>query len=800
MRVTFHLEFFVFLCFIIILINICKVTVFAQDNKYKNVLILNSYQNGLSWTDHEVEGIIASLNRSDLKYSIAVEYMDWKNYPTKKNLNNIYSNLLYKYSKKHFDVIITTDDAALEFSLKNRSKLFGDTPIVFCGVNEEGVIRHVDTATNVTGIVEKVDAKRTIKAAMKMNPNLKNIYVIYDNTESGISTGNLSISEIHRLAPDIKVVSLNQGKYREILDQVEQVQKDSAILITTYYNDDNGVAVGFEDFCDVVSQRSQVPVFHLYEFGMNHGAIGGSMLFGKLQGEEAGNIAVKILQGTKISKLPIERKRTTQYVFDYSQLQRFEVPIERIPSESQILNKPFSFIETYKNLVIIVLIIFILLLAFIFILLLYLTKINRMKKKLYNNNLMLTSLYDDLAASDEELKQQFDELTITQRSLMTSEERYALLFERMLNGFFVFEPIFDQNNNLIDLRFITVNPSFEHHTKRQVKRIVGKTWIEIFGVPNTDLDKFDKVIHTGEAQRFESYYKEEKSYYLMNAFRIQTNQVGVVVDNITDYKRAIDEVGKLNEELEQRVIERTNDLQNAMKELEAFAYTVSHDLKSPLRAVDGYSKIILEDYEKKLDEEGITMLTMIRNICTEMIDMINKLLQYSTTTKVILHYEQIDSNELYRTIFYELKSTYSKRKIELRIETGLPDVLADRILLRQAVYNILSNAMKFTRDREYACITIGATITVNEYIFYVKDNGVGFDMNYSHKLFSIFQRLHTSDEFEGSGIGLVTIRKIIEKHGGRTWIEGKENEGATIFYTLPINWNDDINSRGGSSV
>jgi PAS domain S-box-containing protein len=407
---------------------------------------------------------------------------------------------------------------------------------------------------------------------------------------------------------------------------------------------------------------------------------------------------------------------------------------------------------------------------------------------LYDSNIELTNLYDDLTASDEELRQQFDELTCMQKNLMDSEERYAQLFDRMLNGFIVFDPILDRNNRLVDVRFISVNSSFERQTKLKKESIIGKRWDQVFPIYSKDLEKLEQVLITGTAMRFETHFVGNQMHFLVNAFRIDSNQIGLVIENITEYKKAIEEVGKLNEELEQRVTSRTRDLQQAMQELEAFAYTVSHDLKSPLRAVDGYSKIILEDYQDELKEDVTQMLFHIRNICSDMIDMINKLLNYSTTSKKELQLEQVDCNELFATSYRELICSVPDRRIEFKVETGLPTVLADRTMLKQVLNNILSNAIKFTKNREIAYINVGATITENEYCFYVKDNGVGFDMNYSEKLFGLFQRLHTSDEFEGSGIGLITIKKIIEKHGGRTWIEGESSQGATMYFTLPNNW------------
>ncbi len=772
-------------CFILLGLSRVNEYAAAEELHTNEVLIINSYQNGLSWTDHEEEGIIHILNNSDLKISIYIEYMDWKNYPTEENLELFYSNLYYKYAKKPLDAIITTDDSALKFALNHREALFPDTPIIFCGVNESGVQELLEGAANVTGVVESIDVEKTIEAALKINPVLKEIAVVFDNTESGISTGEIAMKEINRIAPDVKVTPLNAGTYNDILKQIDLLKSYSAVLITTYYMDEEGTVVGFEDYSEMISQRSPVPVYHLYEFGMSHGAIGGSMLSGKLQGEKAAELAIKILQGTDINQIPIEKEKTTRYLFDYKQLQRFSVPENRLPKGSQILNKPFSFFEAYRDLVITTLLIILALISFILILLYYLRKISRMKKKLYDSNIELTTLYEDLTASDEELRQQFDELTIMQNNLMASEERYAQLFDRMLNGFIVFEPILNRNNRLVDVRFINVNASFEHQTQLKKEDILGKRSNQVLPVQAKDLEKLEQVLNSGKPLRFETYFPDSKLYFLINAFRIDNNQLGMVMENITEYKNAIEEIGKLNTELEQRVIDRTRDLYHAMQELEAFAYTVSHDLKSPLRAVDGYSKIILEDYREELKEDVSDMLSHIRNICAEMIDMINKLLQYSTTSRKELQLETIDCNEAFAASFREIKYSVPNRRIEFKIETGLPTVLADRIMLKQVLNNIFSNAVKFTRNREIAYIVAGAAITEAEYVFYVKDNGIGFDMDYSGKLFGLFQRLHTTDEFEGSGIGLITIKKIIEKHGGRVWIEGELNKGATVYFTLP---------------
>ena len=246
------------------------------------------------------------------------------------------------------------------------------------------------------------------------------------------------------------------------------------------------------------------------------------------------------------------------------------------------------------------------------------------------------------------------------------------------------------------------------------------------------------------------------------------------------------ELTRLHEDLELHVTERTVELQNAIHELEAFNYTVAHDLKSPIRAVDGYSRIILEDYGEKLEGEASEMVVNIRNICKDTIEMINSLLQYSTTSRLNLSMEEIDIKDIFISVFREFTAIHPERILELIIETKLPKVFADRVLLKQVISNIFSNTVKFTKDNEKSFIIVGNTILDNEYVFYVKDNGVGFDMEYAGKLFGLFQRLHSDEEFEGSGIGLVTVKNIIQRHGGRVWIEGEVNLGATVYFTLPF--------------
>lgn len=253
---------------------------------------------------------------------------------------------------------------------------------------------------------------------------------------------------------------------------------------------------------------------------------------------------------------------------------------------------------------------------------------------------------------------------------------------------------------------------------------------------------------------------------------------------ISERRRAERDVRRLNEELEQRVRARTAELEAANRELEAFSYSVSHDLRAPLRSIDGFSQLLLEDHGEALNEEARSYLDRVRAASGRMGQLIDDLLSLARVSRSALQAADVDLSDAATAVIAELRAAQPERHVTTRIATGL-HTHGDPVLLRLVLDNLIGNAWKYSSKTKGAVIEIGAQQEERATIFFVRDNGAGFDMAYADKLFGPFQRLHAAKDFDGTGIGLATVQRILERHGGRIWAEAAVGRGATFYFTLP---------------
>lgn len=393
---------------------------------------------------------------------------------------------------------------------------------------------------------------------------------------------------------------------------------------------------------------------------------------------------------------------------------------------------------------------------------------------------------DEIGSLTQTFNEMLDQISSKEAELRVSEERLRAAVEASRTGvwdwdlntgnaawigslfeFVKSEPPFSSNRSEAFLG--AVHPEDRPYVQKQVDEAIKE------GIP---FEADFRVLSTdGEVHNFRA-----RGQTLTDTAGNPARMVGAVID-ITDLRAAQAEILDLNRNLEAHVAERTAELSRALGEIEAFNYSVSHDLRTPLRAINGFSSALLEDYHDRLDETGRNFLGRIVASCQKMGELIDDLLKLSRITKQEMRKEPVDLSALSREIIDSLREEQPKREVEVRIADGLK-AEGDPRLLSVALENLLQNAWKFTSQKKKAAIEVGKTVEDGQPVFFVRDNGAGFDMAFAENLFGVFQRLHKSTEFEGTGIGLATVRRIIERHGGSVWATAALDQGATFYFSV----------------
>jgi PAS domain S-box-containing protein len=353
------------------------------------------------------------------------------------------------------------------------------------------------------------------------------------------------------------------------------------------------------------------------------------------------------------------------------------------------------------------------------------------------------------------------------------------------------EPVFVKDRQH---RWVILNDAVCRMIGHPREELLGKTDYDIF--PPSEAEVFHQrdeiVFKTGTADTNEEFLTDASgnTHTILTKKTLYTDSqgnpyiVGIILD-ITERKRFDEETKRFHEDLEKRVQERTQELEVSNRELESFTYTVSHDLRAPLRAIDGFSSIVLSEAESSLTKENVHMLLQVRKNTQQMAMLIDDLLNYSRVGKLVLNRQWIYPATIVVDVLKELESEKKDRDVRINVDY-LPPLYADAGMLHQVYYNLLSNALKFSRLRPYTEIEIGANVKDGTWVYFVRDNGIGFDMQYQDQLFGVFHRLHHLAEYEGTGVGLAIVHRIIQRHNGSIWANSEEGKGATFYFTMDM--------------
>lgn len=364
-------------------------------------------------------------------------------------------------------------------------------------------------------------------------------------------------------------------------------------------------------------------------------------------------------------------------------------------------------------------------------------------------------------------------------ALRASEERFQHVLDTMMEGCQIID---------FDWRYVYANDAVLEQSQHRRDELIGHTMMETFpGIEQTEMfAALQECMRERVSRRIETRFVFPDGRVGWFELGVQPAPQGIFIlsSDITARKLAQARTEQINAELEVRVAERTAQLKAANQELEAFTYSVSHDLRAPLRAIDGFSRNVLKKYGDALPDEGKRYLDIVRANTQQMGTLIDDLLALSRLGRQAFSKTRVPVEPLVREITHELQSEEGERNIHVTY-TNLENCLGDAALLKQLWRNLISNAFKYSRHRDPARIEIAQTQLANQDVFSIRDNGTGFDMRYADKLFGVFQRLHRAEEYEGTGVGLAIVQRIVLRHGGRVWAEAEPDKGATFFFSLP---------------
>jgi len=727
----------------------------SDSQETKKILVLNSYHIGYEWTDGELKGIKETLNSKFENIEFIIETLDRKrfSYLSENEYFSFLKNFFkFKFQNTKFSGIFILDDDAFKFILKYDKELFSDIPIIFCGVNyfeNEMLIGH----DNITGIVEFVDFRSAINVIFEVQKDVKNIVVITDLTLSSRinrkAINDLKNEYINKV--NIKFIDEDESglSLEELISKLEKLKKEDAVFFADFFLDKNKKTFTHETILSIISPKCKAPIYGKGDTSLGFGIIGGKLNSSYYHGVTAADILISIINGSSIKTFPVVKKAINKNMFDFNQLKRFNLNLNAVPKDSIIINIPRNFYQDFKKELISTFIIIFLLVVFIIIL-----SLNIIRRKIAEESL---------------------------RSLFESIPDMVKIHD--LEGNFIFV-----NNNACK----TMGYSNEEFLKLKHYDIDDKEFSNGFR------ERLNKQLENGEAS-FEGVQVTK------NGEKISVEIKSTVINY--KGKKAILTVSRDRSQWKKAQKEKEELLKllaSKNEELGSIIYAASHDLKSPLLNIFGFSKELEFNFDKLykiisnsdsfsdinnnelkvVKEDYIKSIKYITTSIEKMDSLLNGLLRISRLGKSVPELKTIDMNELIKNVLESFQYKINDKKAAIKC-TKLPECIGDISQINQVFSNLIDNALKYGgKDNDFK-ITISGEKKDIYSTYCISDNGIGIPKDKQSKIFEIFYRLNTGINPVGEGLGLAIVKRIVENHNGNISLKSEEGKGSKFYVSLP---------------
>lgn len=733
------------LIFFIVIISALQCS--AALLRHKRVLYINSYSPAFPTFMEQYKGILSVLDNSNI--TIDVEFMDCKKFPTRENIESFKRQLALKLSKLKFpyDAVISGDDYAFDFVVDQQNILFKKIPIAFMGVNN--IPKAVKVARNnplISGIIERAPFAGTIRLIKAMFPHSRRIYVIGDKTISGSSDYTEMRQQCRDFIGDVQLVplSLVHLSYAQLFTLLSHLHKDDPIMFLSAYEDKDGHTMSYKESMTSIMRFTSAPIFYEWSFGFGDGPLAGDVISHFDQGRAAAEIIRRVFCGEKIANIPVITNCPSKYMCDYQKMKEYDIPLRIMPKGTVFVNKPISFFQLHKKILISAGIIIFICIVFIIFLNVYISKLRNITQK----------------------------LTLSMNLVKEADETFQAISENSASGIVVtdLEGIIKYSNTFF------------------AKNIVGYAQKALLNVRIADFikswdeDMMQLNFRTKDPVRviFEDKNKElHKTEMVTKEVQIENiHRLLITIHDIT-----------IQEQKTQELIEAKQKVEESNRMKEVFIHNLSHEIKTPLNGIMGFTDLLSSDpNDVKANEEYIGI---IKSCSKQLMRIINDIIEISRleTKQVHVYNDAINLNDVMNDIYMVFKDNVEAKNLEFIIEKDKPqeecNIMLDGSKLLKILNNLIENALKFT---DHGFIKLGYRFEMDYVLFYVQDTGVGIP---EKKKDVVFERFAQGEEsllrkYDGLGLGLAIAKENANLLGGDITVQSERGKGTTFFIKLPL--------------